>query len=174
MFIADPARGEAVPRLTYADGSSSTAAAPERRPRRAFEGVFCSPVRKIGIGYVAATIPVAALGGLLVHDARSYILVFVLLGSAVYTTPALAVTGLAQQRAAEPDRRSWQLWLAAIVSLYVVGFSMYLGTVTGVNAPPWSGVAAVLLIGGLLTVSVIRLARSRSGGRPCRSTWPSA
>ncbi len=165
MSTADAARGEAVPPLTYADGCSATPSEPARHAPRSFDGVFCSRVRKLGIGLVAATIPVAALGGLLVHDADSYILVFVLLGSALYATPALGVTWLAQQRAAAPDRLSWQLWLAAIVSIYAFGVSMLLGVLTGLSAPPGSGVGAVLLIGGLLTVSVIRLARSRSGGR---------
>jgi signal transduction histidine kinase len=160
MSIADAARrGAAAP--GHLDVPSI---GPAGRPA-AFDGVFCPHIRKLGIAYVAATLPLAALGGLAVHDSGSFVIVFVLLGSGFYTTPALWVTWLAQQRAAEPDRRSWQLWLAAIVSLYVVGISLIGGPLTGLNAPEWAGVAAVLTIGGLLTVSVIRLARSRSGRR---------
>jgi signal transduction histidine kinase len=166
MSIADAASSGLAPAPSYI-GSHVATAPDDTRPAKpsSFDGVFCYRVRKLGILYVAATLPIAALGGLLVRDADSYVLVFVLLGSAIYTTPALGVTWLAQRRAAAADRRSWQLWLAALVALYTVGALMVLGASTGVAAPTWTGVAAVMLIGGLLMVSVIRLARSRSGGR---------
>jgi signal transduction histidine kinase len=166
MSIADPASGQAVsaPSSTGARAPASPSDAPRRRDST-FDGVFCSRVRTLGIVYVAATLPLAALGGLLVDGPDSYVLVFVLLGSAIYTTPAVVVTWYAQQRAAAPDRRSWQLWLAALVALYAVGALMILGASTDVAAPTWTGVAAVVVIAALLTVSVIRLARSRSGGR---------
>lgn len=166
MSIADAASGEVVSAHGYA--GAQVVPAPHTPPpadERPFDGVFSCRIRRLGIGYVAATLPVAALGGLLAEDADSYILVFVLLGSAIYTTPAAVVTWLAQRRAAAADRRSWQLWLAALIALYSVGALMLLGAITGLAAPTWTGVAAVLLIGGLLTVSVVRLARSRSGGR---------
>lgn len=172
MSIADAARSEAACARGPLDAPGAapgdvTCPGPAGRIARSaeFDGVFCARIRKIGLAYVLATLPLAAAGGLLVHDGDSFLVVFVLLGSAVYTTPALLVTWLAQQRTAPADRRSWQLWMAAIVGLDVVGLAMLVGALTGLSAPSWTGVVAVLVIGGLLTVSVIRLARSRSGGR---------
>jgi hypothetical protein len=73
--------------------------------RRAFEGGFSHRLRRSGLLYVCVSLPLVTIAGALAHGRSSYILVFVLLASGAYTTPALVVTWLAWRRSPAGDRR---------------------------------------------------------------------
>ena len=125
---------------------------------------FSPRARRLGVAYVCTTLPLVAAAGLLARSTDSYLVVFVL-SSAVYTTPALTVTRVAVRRTSGAYRQSWKLWYAAIVSMYVTGTLMLVGAWSDWAAPPWVGTLAVLAIGGFLTTAVVRICRTRSGGR---------
>jgi signal transduction histidine kinase len=129
------------------------------------EGGFTHRLRRSGLLFVCVTLPVVTAAGALAHDRSSYVLAFVLLASAVYTTPALVITGLAIRRSPAGDRSHWRLWLVAELLVYATGLSMVAGVVVGWRFGNAGGPVIVTLTGICLTAALVRLVRSRSGRR---------
>jgi signal transduction histidine kinase len=130
-----------------------------------FEGGFSQRLRRLGLQYVCVSLPLVTLAGAFVHDRRSYVLVFALLASGVYTTPALAITWMARQRSPVSDRRHWTLWLVALGLVYMTGVSMAIGVLLGWNFGNAGGPVLVSLTGACLISALVRLVRSGSRRR---------
>jgi signal transduction histidine kinase len=111
------------------------------------------------------TLPVVAVVAVFATTPGRYIVVYALVASGLYTTPALLHTWLAARRAPRPDDVVWWMWLAALVLMYGMGCGMILGVATGVRAGTVAGAAAVAVISLLLMGAVVTMVRSRSGGR---------
>jgi signal transduction histidine kinase len=130
-----------------------------------FEEGFPPRLRRVGLLYVGLSLPLITLAGALAHGRDGYVLVFVLLASGAYTTPALAVTWAAARRSPAGDRSHWNLWLLAELLVLVTGLSMVAGAVFGWRFGNRLGPVVVTLIGASLTGALVRLVRSRSGRR---------
>lgn len=127
---------------------------------------FSLRLRRIVIVYVCATLPVITLAGGLARDRTSYIVVFTVVASLFYATPALILTWVAVQRAPAPERHRWVLWSWGVTVTYLVGWSIFIGLVTGwrfANGP--IGIAVVVGSNVLFLMSLLALVRMRSGSR---------
>jgi signal transduction histidine kinase len=139
--------------------------APSPDGSTAFEEGFTHRLRRSGLLYVCVSLPVITVAGALAHGRTAYIVVFALLASGAYTTPALAITWLARRRSPVSDRRHWTLWLVAVGLVHLTGVTMLLGVVTGWRLGNAGGPVIVTLTGACLTAGLVRLVRSRSGRR---------
>jgi signal transduction histidine kinase len=122
-------------------------------------------LRRSGLLYVCVSLPLVTIAGALVHGRSAYIVLFALLATGGYTTPALAITWLARRRSPVSDRRHWTLWLVAVGLVHVTGLTMVLGVATGWRLGNAGGPVIVTLTGVCLTAGLVRLVRSRSGRR---------
>jgi len=107
----------------------------------------------VGVAAVAATTP------------ERYLVVFALVASGAYTTPALFSTYLLARRAPRPDNWGWWLWLAAVVLMYGIGCAMVYGAATGYAVPSYVSALAVSITALLLMTVVVWAVRTRSGRR---------
>jgi signal transduction histidine kinase len=128
-------------------------------------GLFRPQFRRAAFLWVCVTLPVVAVVAVFATTPGRYIVVYALVASGLYTTPALLHTWLAARRAPRPDDVVWWMWLAALVLMYGMGCGMILGVATGVRAGTVAGAAAVAVISLLLMGAVVTMVRSRSGGR---------
>lgn len=126
--------------------------------------MFPPRLRRAGIGWVCATMPLVVAAGWLVHGERAYLLAWALL-SGLYTTPALVITVLAARRAAPVDRPFWRLWSAGMGFLYITGISILLQVSTGIGAFRLPAGLAVASGAVAFTYALIMRMRTRSGGR---------
>jgi hypothetical protein len=115
--------------------------------------------------WVLVSVPFVTGLGLLADTPDAYVFVMVFFASGAFTTPALVVTWMASRRTAAGDRRSWQLWLGGLITLYAIGLAMLLGIVRDRHVPLAVGVAVVLVTSAFLNVALVRLVQARSGGR---------
>ena len=60
-------------------------------------------VRRAALAWVCATLPVVVVAGHLAATASQYVVVFALLASGLYTSPAIVNTWIAARRAPHPD-----------------------------------------------------------------------
>lgn len=130
-----------------------------------FDGVITNRLRRAAVAWVVATVPVVTVIGALAHGQREYLLVFVLVASGLYTTPALAATVLAIRRGPVEDRWHWLLWTAALVCIYSTGLGILIGLATDTEAPAVAGLVIVGSAWIFLTIAGAGLVRSRSGRR---------
>jgi signal transduction histidine kinase len=130
-----------------------------------FQGGFPRWLRQAGVLWVAVTVPLVTVVGAFARGQREYLLVFVVLASGLYTTPALVVTGAAIRRATAHSRTYWRLWLAALIGVYSTGCGILAGLATGITFGPVTGVAIILLTWVCVTGAVAGHVRSRSGRR---------
>jgi signal transduction histidine kinase len=114
---------------------------------------------------MALSLPIVILAAGAVDSTDGYLVVFAVVASGLYTTPALVHTWLAARRSPAPDNRCWWLWLSAVVLMYAVGCAMIAGTVTERRLPTAVNAVVIGTIAALLMVSIVMMVRARSGGR---------
>lgn len=138
------------------------------RPGHHRPDLFDPRLRTWSVGWVCVSLPViVAVGALTATTPDRYLVVFALVASGAYTTPALVFTYLAARRAPRPDERArwlW-LWLASVVLIYLIGCGILLGVATGVRVPPAVVAAAVGAAGLALMAVVVWMVHGRSGRR---------
>jgi signal transduction histidine kinase len=126
---------------------------------------FSRRLRTAPLVWLAVSLPLVALAATAADDTQAYLLVFAVVASGLYTTPAFLNTWLAARRSPAPDNRCWWLWLSALVLMYAIGVAMVIGAVTDVRAPTALGAVVVVAIAALLMSSIVMMVRARSGGR---------
>ena len=134
-------------------------------PRTSSHPVFCTQLRRVSAAWVCLTLPVVVFVGSFATKTSSYLLVFALLASGLYTSPALLHTLLAARRAARPDDRCWWLWLTGLGLMYGIGVAMLLGTVLPVRTSTVVNTFVVAVTSLLLMTAIVLVVRSRSGRR---------
>ena len=143
----------------------STAATVWLRSGPVDDGLFPPLLRRLGVAWVAVSLPVITAAGLLAHSPDGYVFVLVFMACGAYTTPALVAGWYAVRHIGARDRPSYVALLAGLALVYVIGVSMLVGLVTGWRWANPLGVPLVAAAGLAHTVGVTRLARSRSGRR---------
>lgn len=159
---------------TEARGSIGTSSIPESRRetwrRRAATrppdgpGIFSRRWRRLGVLWVALTVPIATLAGAFVHDESAYLVGWVLV-SGLYTAPAVVVTWVIGKRVRADGRRFWRLWGIGLAFCYGFGISILLMASTGhewLEVPADVSVALATLA---FTIALVMLMRERSGSR---------
>jgi signal transduction histidine kinase len=126
---------------------------------------FSRRLRTAPLVWLAVSLPVVALAAGAADDTQAYLLVFAVVASGLYTTPAFLNTWLAARRSPAPDNRCWWLWLSALVLMYAIGVAMVAGAVVDVRVPTAVGAVFVVGIAVLLMTSIVMMVRARSGGR---------
>lgn len=134
-------------------------------PGAGFQGGFSRRQRVAGVLWVALTVPLVTVVGAFTHGQHDYLVVWVVLASGLYTTPALAVTVMAIRRATGHSRAYWRLWLAALVGVYSTGVGILIGLATGAAAGMGTSAALIVLIWVCVTGAVAGHVRTRSGRR---------
>ena len=127
--------------------------------------LFSAQARHCAWAWMAVSLPVVAVVAHFATTPRSYIVIFAVVASGFYTTPALVHTWLAAHRATNRDKWSWWLWLAAVVVMYAIGCAILVGAATDVRAGAAAGAVAVIIVTVLLMTATVMMVRSRSGGR---------
>ena len=127
--------------------------------------LFSAQARHCAWAWMAVSLPVVAVVAHFATTPRSYVVVFAVVASGFYTTPALVHTWLAARRATNRDKWSWWLWLAAVVVMYGIGCAILVGAATGLRAGVVAGAVAVVIVTALLMSATVMMVRSRSGGR---------
>ena len=127
--------------------------------------VFSDRLRWAFVIWAALSLPVVAVFAHIASTPSQYLVVFALLASGLYTTPALVNTWLAARRSPTPDSCCWWLWLAALVLMYGVGCAMVVGASTRLRAPTALSALVIAAIAVLLMTSIVLMVRARSGGR---------
>jgi signal transduction histidine kinase len=122
-------------------------------------------VRTSAIVWVCVTLPLVMVVGHFATTPARYLVVFALLASGLYTSPAIVNTWIAARRAPVPDNRCWGLWLTALALMYGIGCAMLVGVVSGVATPTWLNTAVVAVTAVMLMTSLVLLVRTRSGRR---------
>jgi signal transduction histidine kinase len=117
------------------------------------------------MAWVCATLPVVVVAGHLTSTVSQYMVVFALLASGLYTSPAIVNTWIAARRAPHPDNGCWWLWLAALGLMYAIGCAMVIGVVVDYATPTALNAAVVAVVAVLLMTSLVLLVRTRSGRR---------
>ena len=130
-----------------------------------FQGGFPPRVRRAGLLWVAVTVPLVTILGAFVDGQREYLLVFVLLASGLYTTPALVVTAAAIRRATGHSHAYWRLWLAALAGVYSTGCAIVVGMATGITLGIGTSIAIIVVTWACVTGAVAGHVRTRSGRR---------
>ena len=142
---------------------------PGENTRRGDQGngawVFSDRLRRAFVLWAVLSLPVVAVFAHLARTPSEYLVVFALLASGLYTTPALVNTWLAARRTPSPDHCCWWLWLAALVLMYGVGLAMVVGASTALRAPTELSAFVIATIAVLLMTSLVLMVRARSGGR---------
>ena len=129
------------------------------------DGLVPPVVRRLGVVWVAVSLPVITAAGFLVHSPGAYVFVLVFMACGAFTTPALAAGWYAVRHVSGRDRPSYALLFAGLVLVYVIGVAMLVGLVTGWRWANPLGVPAAVVAGLAHMVGLTRLARSRSGRR---------
>ena len=138
---------------------------PLGRDAAAYAGLFHPQVRRAAMAWVCATLPVVVVAGHLTSTVSQYMVVFALLASGLYTSPAIVNTWIAARRAPHPDNGCWWLWLAALGLMYAIGCAMVIGVVVDYATPTALNAAVVAVVAVLLMTSLVLLVRTRSGRR---------
>jgi signal transduction histidine kinase len=121
--------------------------------------------RRLGLVWVAVSLPFTTAVSALVGTRDAYLLVLVVMAFGAYTTPALVAGWLAVRRAPPGDRASYRWLYAGLVGVYVIGVAMLGGLVTGWRWGTAAGAPAVVATGLCDMIGLALLIRSRSGGR---------
>ena len=132
---------------------------------RTGRGLFPPLVRKSAVVWVCVTLPVVVVVGHLASTPSQYLVVFALVASGLYTTPAIVNTWIAARRAPAPDNGCWRLWFLALTLMYGIGCAMLVGVATEVGTPTWLNTMIVTLAAAMLMTSLVLLVRTRSGRR---------
>ncbi len=128
-------------------------------------GLFHPQVRKLALAWVCATLPLVVVAGHFATTTSQYMIVFAMLASGLYTSPAIVNTWMAARRAPHPDNGCWWLWLGALAMMYGIGCAMVIGAVTGFAAPIAINAGVVAVTAVMLMTSLVLLVRTRSGRR---------
>jgi signal transduction histidine kinase len=129
------------------------------------EGLFDPRLRRTALVWICVSLPVVGASSVWATTTDRYLVLFAVLASGAYTTPALLFTYLAARRAPRPDNWCWWLWLSAVVLMYGIGCSMIYGAATGSTVPSWVSAVAVAITALLVMAVVVWAVRTRSGRR---------
>ena len=128
--------------------------------------MFKSQLRRAALVWTCVSLPVnVAIAAVVVTTTDRYLVVFALLASGAYTTPALLFTYLAARRAPRPDNRCWWVWLVAVALMYAIGCAMLVGAATGAGVSVAVSAITVAVTALLLMTVVVCVVRTRSGRR---------
>jgi signal transduction histidine kinase len=130
-----------------------------------FDGGVSPRLRRAAVVWVVATLPLVTALGAFAHGQREYLLMFVLVASGLYTTPALLAAVFAIRNGPVEDRWYWWLWSAALICIYSTGVGILVGLGTETDTPVWAGIVTVGAGWVFLTIAGAGLVRSRSGRR---------
>lgn len=122
-------------------------------------------MRRAGVIYVGVSLPVVALISAFAEGQAQYIVAFVVLGSGLYTTPAIALAATAIHRLAKEERWRATIWLLGLVLVYTSGVAMLVGVVTGWRFANRAGIVVVVLTTVAFMGTAVALVRSLSGRR---------
>ena len=128
-------------------------------------GTFVAWVRRAGVWWVVVTVPLVTAASSSVDSVGGYVVVFVLLGSGLYTTPALVAGLWSALRSPARDRVAGVLWCSGLAVIYAIGVGMAIGAVTGWVPANAVGVPAVVVAAVLLLTGNARFVRTGSGQR---------
>ncbi len=128
-------------------------------------GLFSHERRVALFVWGCVSLPVVAVAACFATTPGRYLVIFAVVASGFYTTPALVNTWLAARRAPAGDALAFWLWTGAIVTMYGIGCAMIAGVVTGMHAPTAVALAAVATVSLLLMTSIVVMVRGRSGAR---------
>ncbi len=128
-------------------------------------GLFPPAVRRLGVPWVALSLPFTTVVAAWADTPRAYVFVLIFFACGAYTLPALVVGWYVVQRVDARDRAHYRWLYAGLASAFVLGVAMLVGLATGWRAGNVGGVPAVVVSALSLTVGIAILVRSRSGNR---------
>lgn len=121
-------------------------------------------LRRLGVAYVVATVPVVGALSWSVEGRAAYVDTLLLAGL-LYSVPVVVLAVLAAHRAAAADRMVWRIWALGAAGGAVSSYVFYLRAEEGwEEATDWSPTAAATGVALLLVANTIIL-RRRSGQR---------
>lgn len=121
-------------------------------------------IRRLGLAYVIATVPICALASWSVEGRLGHVRALLAAGL-VYAVPMLVLAVVAAFRAAPADRCVWRLWAGLAAAGTIVSYSLYARTADGwEDAREWSPRSAVVGLAVLIAANSLIL-RRRSGQR---------
>jgi len=129
------------------------------------DALFSPLVRRLGLAWVAVSLPFVSLVSAFVHTRDAYIFVLIYMGCGAYTAPALLVTWFATRKAPRRDRPGFLFLYAGLGAAFVIGLGMLAGLATGWRWANSLGPVAVAFSGLMHALGVAYLVRSRSGRR---------
>ena len=126
--------------------------------------VFPPRLRRFGVLYVAATVPLCGALSWSVAGQHDHIRALLAAGS-VYALPVLVLAGVAAVRAAPGDRLVWWLWALGAASSAVSAYVYWARAARGWEGfETWSAPRSVAAMGILIAANTLIL-RRRSGAR---------
>jgi signal transduction histidine kinase len=122
-------------------------------------------LRRLAIIWVVVSLPFTSLVSAFVDGRDGYIFVLVFMGCGAYTLPGLFAARHALRYAPDPDRPGYKLIDLGLIGIFVIGWGMLVGLVTGWQFANVLGVPAVIVAGSVHIWGLAILARRRSGYR---------
>jgi signal transduction histidine kinase len=122
-------------------------------------------LRRLAIIWVAISLPFTSAVSAFVDGRDGYLFVLIFMGCGAYTLPGLFAARHALRYAPSPDRLGYQLIDVGLVVVFVIGWGMLIGLVTGWQHLNVLGVPAVTVAGSLHIWGLAVLVRRRSGYR---------
>lgn len=128
-------------------------------------GLFPPGIRRLGVPWVALSLPFTTVVATWADTPRSYVFVLIFFACGAYTLPALVAAWYVVRRVDARDRSCYWWLYAGLASAFAVGVAMLVGLETGWRGGNALGVPAVVVSALSLTVGIAVLVRSRSGNR---------
>jgi diguanylate cyclase (GGDEF)-like protein len=126
--------------------------------------IFSRGTRRLGHAWLLVSVPAVAVAALFVQGERPYLIAWAIV-CGLYTTPAIFNSVVVCRRVVASERRFWQLWAWALVSLYSVGVAVLISALTGITGLRYVAMALVGVAVIIFSVAVIELLNARSGHR---------
>lgn len=121
-------------------------------------------VRRVGHLWIVATLPLAALVGLMVDSQQDYLLAFVFVGT-LLVLPALAVTVVVMHRVPRTERRFWWLFAIGLGLISAIGVSMVVQVFVSFGFALLLGIPLVVTCTAVLLGALFDFVRTRSSIR---------
>jgi signal transduction histidine kinase len=122
-------------------------------------------LRRLGVLWVCVSLPFITAASAFVHTRDSYLFVLVFMGCGAYTLPALFAARHALRYALDDDRNGFKLLYQGLAAVFVIGWGILIGLLTGWTFLNFLGIPVVVVAGGLHILGLATLVRRRSGYR---------
>ncbi|HEY8546986.1 MAG TPA: hypothetical protein VIL36_18130, partial [Acidimicrobiales bacterium] len=129
------------------------------------DALFSPLVRRLGLAWVAVSLPFVTVVSAFVHTRDAYIFVLIYMACGAYTMPALLVAWFATRKAPRSDLVGFLLLYAGLASAFLIGVAVLVGLATGWRWANPLGAPAVAASGLVHSLGVAHLVRNRSGRR---------